>query len=96
MSFLIVHSIRLALGAVGVLGALFGLPWVPFLSMVLLAIRYPAWEVPFIGLFVDFLWLAPNSAEGFSGSLPLFTIAGLLLIWGFEPLRREFLIGNRV
>lgn len=91
MLFLSARNIRIALGVLGIVGALAAPPWVPLLAMVLLAIRYPAYEVLAIGLFVDFLWFTPGTAEGLSSSLPLFTIAGLLLVWGLEPLRSEFL-----
>ena len=82
-----IHNlIRPTLALVGILGAIFAPPWVPLICMVLLAFRYPAWEVLFIGLLVDFLWL-PAFAHG----APLFTIAGFILAWGLEPLRKEFL-----
>lgn len=76
------------LAVVGVFGALFAPPAVPLLAIVILAIRYPAWEVLGIGLLVDFLWLPEVSLY----APPLFTIAALALVWGFEPLRREFLM----
>lgn len=39
-----------------------------------------------IGLLIDLTWLP---AEGIS--LPLFTIGGIVLVWIFMPLRRQFL-----
>jgi len=54
--------------------------------MGLLAFRYPAWEVLFIGLLTDFLWM-----PGLFSQLPIFTLAALVLVWGLEPLRKEFL-----
>ena len=91
MSFLPVASIRIALGVAGIAGALIVAPWVTLLVMIILALRYRAWEVLILGLLVDLLWFTPGSVEGFT-LLPLFTFAGLALVWGFEPLRREFLI----
>lgn len=80
------NVIRPLLAIVGVLGAIFAPPWIPLICMGLLAFRYPAWEVLLIGILVDFIWL-PGTTPGF----PLFTIAGFILAWGLEPLRKEFL-----
>lgn len=79
---------RLALSVVGVLGAVYLSWWIPLIVMILLAFRTPAWEVPALGLLIDFLWL-PGS---FLSSLPFFTLAGLLLVWGLEPLRKELFV----
>jgi len=78
---------RPTLAICGVLSAIFAPPWVTIICMGLLAFRYPASEVLFIGLLVDFLWMP----AGFLHPLPIFTIAGLILVWGLEPLRNEFL-----
>ncbi|MEK7107049.1 MAG: hypothetical protein AAB899_02580 [Patescibacteria group bacterium] len=78
---------RPTLVIVGSFGAIFAPPWVTILCMGLLAFRYPAWEVLFIGLLTDFLWMPP----GLSHPLPIFTISALILVWGLEPLRKEFL-----
>ena len=93
MSFLKAHSVRIALGALAFLGVVLAPPWVPLFAMALLALRYPAWEVLFIGLFADLVWLAPLG--GGAVSFPLFTVAALVLVWGFEPLRRMFLLEER-
>src|SRR3989344_1238649 len=85
------NSIRPALGLFGLFCAFIAPPWVTLLVMIILALRYRAWEVLVLGLLVDLLWFTPSSVEGFT-LLPLFTFAGLALVWGFEPLRREFLI----
>lgn len=88
MSFLY-RNFRYVLVSLGVVGAIVA-PWfVPLAAIVLLALLYPAWEVLFIGLLVDFLWLPFGGAIQ---PLPLFTLAALLLVWGLEPLRREFLV----
>lgn len=79
--------IRAVLAIAGFLGAIFAPPWVTILCMGLLAFRYPAWEVLFIGILTDFLWMPP----GFLHPLPIFTVAGLILVWGLEPMRKEFL-----
>ena len=89
MSYLGKNNVRIALGALGLLGALFTVAWVPLACMALLAVRFRAWEVLGIGLLVDFLWLPTGS---FFFPLPLFSIAGLFLVWGPEPLRTQFLL----
>ena len=81
------HKIRPLLALVGIFAAVFAPPWLTILCMGLLAFRYPAWEVLFIGLLTDFLWMPP----GFFSPLPIFTITALILVWGLEPLRKEFL-----
>jgi len=89
------NSIRIILWIVGFVGAVFMAAWVPLIAMGLLALRWRAWEALVIGLWADFLWFAPNRIEGLSDlsffSLPLFTLSALVLVWGLEPLRREFL-----
>ena len=88
MSFLSLRSARLLLALAGIFGAIVMPPWFPFVAMVLLAIMAPAWEVLLIGVFVDLLWLP--SIGSFS-EVPIFTLAGVVLLWGLEPLRRRFL-----
>ena len=88
MYFLRSNSIRVIIAVVGVLGALFAPPWLPLISMGILALRFRPWEVFAIGILVDFLWL-PGA---FFYPLPLFTIAAIALVWGLEPLRKEILV----
>jgi len=85
MSYL---NLRVLLSIIGFLGAIFAPPWVPLLVMAFLAMRYPAWEALVLGFIVDMLWLP----SGFFGSIPLFTIAAFVLVWGLEPLRKELLV----
>ena len=89
MSFLLKNKVRLFLFFTGILSTVFAPPWVPLALIAIAALRYAAWEVLLIGLFADLVWLPATPA-----SLPLFTIASLVLVWGFEPLRREFLLGK--
>lgn len=79
-------SIRIAIALLGITSVLFAPWWVPLLCMIVLSLRYPAWEVPLIGLFMDLMWLP---ATGFE--LPLFLIGGILLIWICAPLRSQFI-----
>lgn len=88
MLYLSARSIRIALGLVGAFGAVFAPPWLPLVAMTALAIRFFAWEAIAIGMLVDLMWLSDVSLA----ALPLFTLAGIALVWGFDPLRKEFLI----
>lgn len=78
---------RITLAMCGVFAAIFAPPWMTILCMGLLAFRYPAWEVLFIGLLTDLLWMP----QGLFSSMPIFTVSALILVWGLEPLRKEFL-----
>jgi len=79
------NSLRIFLFCLGVLAALFGPPWLPLVPVVLLAMRFRAWEVIVLGLFTDFLW-APSL------HIPLFLISSIVIVWAFEPLRKELLL----
>ena len=85
---------RLALGVLGFLSALIAPSWAPMLFIVILSLRFRAIEALAIGFFTDMLWLAPSGVEGLgsiSHALPLYTIAAVIIVWGLEPLRLEFL-----
>lgn len=91
MWYLISNNVRVVLLILGLVGAIALPPWVPLLMMLSLSLRIASWEVIAIGFFVDILWFTPPPSEGIIASLPLFTLAGLVLAWGLEPLRSEFL-----
>ncbi|MBI5457158.1 hypothetical protein HY971_00310 [Candidatus Kaiserbacteria bacterium] len=79
-------SIRVILALIGFLGIFFAPWWVPLICIIALSLRYPAWEVPIIGLLMDLLWLP---GEGFQ--IPLFLIGSIALVWVCAPLRSQFL-----
>lgn len=76
---------RIALACIGVLSAVAGWPVLTALAILVLSIRYRAYEAPFIGLLTDLLW------QGSPWHAPYFTIGALAALWIFEPLRAEFL-----
>lgn len=78
---------RLCIAIAATLSAFVAPPAVTLIFMLVLSLRYAAWEVLFIGFLVDCLWF-PQSA----GFFPLFTFAGIVLVWALEPLRKEFLM----
>lgn len=79
---------RITFAVLGIISVLFAPPWVPLLCIVVLSVRYRAWEAIAIGAFMDLTWLPSGPAIH---SLPLFTIAAIVIVWGFEPLRAQFL-----
>jgi hypothetical protein len=82
------NALRVTIACIGFIGAIFWPAWVPALCIVLLSVRFRAWEAILLGLFVDLLWLSPQSSfHGF----PFFTLGAILVVWAFEPLRSEFL-----
>lgn len=89
MWFRLDSTIRVALIGIAITGVLYAPFWVPLLCMFALSARYRATEVPFIGLFIDLLWLP---SIGFMNPFPLFTMLGIVLLWLLEPLRRELLL----
>ncbi len=89
MSHLLTTSIRVLLGALGLFGILSG-PWLLTpISIVLLSLRFRAWEALFLGLLMD---LTFEPAGGFFHSIPLFTLGAILVVWVFEPLRKQLLV----
>jgi hypothetical protein len=81
-------TIRTVLFLFGALAALFLSPWVTAICIVALSIRYRAIEAVALGALIDFLWLPHDTLFTM---LPLCTIVALVVVWGFEPLRLEFL-----
>jgi len=79
---------RPLLGFAAVAAAFIAPPWVPLVLIILLSLRFRAWEVPLIGLLMDLLWLPQLSLQ----HPPLYTILSLVIVWALEPLRREFLV----
>ncbi|OGG45661.1 hypothetical protein A2673_03855 [Candidatus Kaiserbacteria bacterium RIFCSPHIGHO2_01_FULL_50_13] len=79
------NIVRYLLVSMCVIGVVIFPPWVPLVLMGVLALFFRSWEVILIGLFADLVWLSGGVAEAW----PLFTIFGLVLAWGLEPLRNE-------
>jgi hypothetical protein len=79
-------GVRVVFALTAFLSTLAVTPILSILCMGMLSLRYRAWEVPLLGLFMDFLWLPAES------TFPFMTLLSIALAWGFEPLRREFLL----
>lgn len=83
------NTVRVVLVIIALFGALVAPFWVPLVCIVLLSLRFRAWEVPLLGLGIDFLWLP---SVGLIHPFPVFTVCSIILVWALEPLRREFLV----
>ncbi len=81
------NNFRLAIAAIGFIGGFIAPPWIPMLCIVVLALRFRATEAIVLGLLIDVLWLP----AGFPAALPVYTILAVVIVWGLEPLRLEFL-----
>ncbi|HEV3245532.1 MAG TPA: hypothetical protein VG102_04205 [Candidatus Paceibacterota bacterium] len=81
-------ALRIIVAVVGFFGAIFAPWWIPAACIVLLSLRFRAWEAIALGVFMDLLWFSPETS--FHG-LPLLTIGAIVIVWAFEPLRSEFL-----
>ena len=81
-----IPSVRTLIGVALCVSALIGPLWLTFIFALMLSVRYRAWEVVVVAVFIDFLWL-PGPIS--STNLPLATLGALILIVALEPLRRE-------
>ena len=79
------NSTRILLGLWGLWAVLFGPWWLPLVPIVLLSMRFRAWEGIFLGLLMDFLWLPAYH-------VPFYFLGALAIVWFFEPLREELLL----
>lgn len=81
-------AFRTIVTALGAIAAVLLSPWITAVCIVVLAVRFRAIESIALGALLDFLWLPHDTI---ATMFPLCTIAALVIVWGFEPLRSEFL-----
>jgi hypothetical protein len=72
----------------GATSAIFLWPWITAICIVVLAVRFRSIEAVALGALLDFLWLPHDTLLTM---FPLCTLVSLVIVWGFEPLRMEFL-----
>lgn len=85
------NSIRVVLGLIGLVGLYTG-PWfLTPIAIILLALRYRAWEGLILGLCMDLLW---HPAGAFFQPFPLYTFGAIIIVWVLEPLRRQLLAAS--
>ncbi len=83
--------LRIAIALLGLISVYVFPTWVPIVCIIVLALRYRAWEAILIGALIDLTWLP---AVSLSHALPLYTILSIIVVWGFEPLRQQFLLSS--
>lgn len=71
----------------GLLSIIFFSPFLTLACGLALSLRYRAWEVLFLGLLTDFMWMP----EHVWYAVPYATILAILIVWLSEPLRSAFL-----
>lgn len=81
-------AVRTTLTGLGVIAAIFWSPWITAACIVALSFRYRSIEAIALGALLDMLWLPHDSLLTM---LPLCTLTSLVIVWGLEPLRLEFL-----
>ena len=81
-------AFRTTVFVIGAFAAVFLYPWITAICIVALSIRFRAIEAIALGALLDLLWLPHDSVLTM---FPLCTIVALIVVWGFEPLRLEFL-----
>lgn len=68
--------------------SLFQFPWLAIACGILLAVRYPSWELLILAFVADLTWMpGPVFAH-----LPIFTMLVIIVLWSMEFLRNEFLL----
>jgi hypothetical protein len=82
---------RAVLFLIALLSLFFGPWWVLLATAALVCLRYRAYEFLLLAAIADALWLPSGIGYG----LPLMTIAALLILLIFEPLRRELFVAVR-
>jgi hypothetical protein len=83
------NIVRILAVIIAVYGVLFGPVWLPIIVIVLLSVRFRAWEALLVGMSMDLIWMPSASLLPL---MPFFTIVALVIVWGFEPLRRELML----
>jgi hypothetical protein len=79
---------RPALALFGFASIFFLSPVFVFLVIIVLSVRYRAWEALFMGLIMDFMW-APGGSMMML--VPFSTLLAIFIVWALEPLRSELL-----
>lgn len=91
-----VHRIRVLLDILMFVSIIFAPWWVPTLIAFMLCLRFRAWEVVLAGMFMDLYWMPQYVSFTSFDSIPLGTVIAVLFLFGFEPLRRQLLIGPEI
>ena len=85
------HYLRTTIALFGIFSVFMLPPLVAVLCVIALAVRYRAWEALLIGVLIDLTWLPGGTLVH---TLPLFSMLVFIVVWGLEPLRAQFLMGE--
>lgn len=80
---------RVLLSSATLILGVFGLPWLALMCTIALCLRYRAWEIVAIGMYLDLLWL-PNGVS--VESPPIATIVACVLLLSLEMFRRQLMV----
>ena len=69
----------------GLVATILGPWWLPLVPIVLLSLRFQAWEAILIGLLMDFIWLP-------AFHIPYYLLVSVIIVWLLEPMREELLL----
>ena len=81
--------LRAFIGGISFASVLFAPPWVPIIGVGILALRFRAWEILFLGAMIDIIYVPPGGIYGVP--IPA-TLIALVLLSGLEPFRKKLLI----
>lgn len=94
MLSLLNNNARVLLGCALLVAVLYAPPVVVAAIALALSLRWRAWEVIVAGVFMDFLWSPAVLSLTSWDTIPLATPIAIALVFGFEPLRRQLLLGK--
>ncbi|HEY4488619.1 MAG TPA: hypothetical protein VJB97_03825 [Candidatus Paceibacterota bacterium] len=65
--------------------------WLALCIMIVLFIRYAAWEALFVALALDLVWFVPLESGGLLHTVPFIAVIAAAALWLLEPVRAEIL-----
>lgn len=80
-------SLRMIVALVALVATIYGAAGIVLVSIIAGTVIFASWEIVLIALLFDLTWTPALSLH----SLPWYTLLSLALLWGTEPVRREFL-----
>ncbi len=87
------ENIRVVLALALFASVVFAQWWMPLAFAFVLSLRFRAWEVIAAGILYDLIWMPEFVSFTSLESIPFATIAGLMLVFILEPLRKRLLVG---
>ena len=90
------QNIRIILALALFVSVVFAPPWLAAIFACALCARWRAWEVIAAGMLMDFLWMPASVSFLSFHAIPWITLIAIILVFGFEPLRRQLLLGPQI